>query len=149
MSQDNVSIVLVLGIIPAFAVVFVAFWSGISFLLALLSGYRRLLPYRSDEADQGDPFLTPDSLRFGLSSYRGGLVSFTARSDGLGIEVSSLFPGHPKVRVPWHAVIREGSPTLGRGVCFLLGGRTRLVLTSADADRLSGAQAHFSAANRP
>jgi hypothetical protein len=147
--KDLVPALLIVAIIPAFVIGFVGLWSGISFLLATLSGYRRLLPYRSEEADQGDAFLTPSFLRIGLSSYRGGLVSFTGRSDGLGIEVSSLFPGHPKVRVPWNAVVREGPTTLGFGVRFRLGGGTTLVLTTEDADCLSRAQASFLAAKGP
>lgn len=149
MTDETRAIALVALGTPAFVLVFVAFWSGVSFLIATLSGYRALLPYRADDAGDGDAFLTPARLRFGWSSYKGGLVSFTARADGLGIEVSSWFPGHPKVRVPWARVVREGPAGFGGGVRFVLADRTTLVLGDEDAATFSRKQAAFLAQPRP
>ncbi len=118
---------------------FVGLWFAISHLLAALGGYRSLLRHRTADARAGEPLPTPPVLRFGLASYKSGIVQFTASPDGLGIRVHRLFPGHPDLRVPWDRV-EPGAPAL-RGTAVVLDGRVHLVASRAFSDAVAAARA--------
>lgn len=96
-------------IIVAFPLVFVAIWSFVCATLAAASGYRRLVSRfaEGDSAANAEALPSPFAIRIGLVSYRGGIAHFDASPSGLGVQISSLFPFHPALRVPWELVSVE------------------------------------------
>ena len=87
---------------------FVALWSGVCVLLALLSGWAGLARRYRCAADEplGAEHLVTGML--GVVSFRGALTVGVAE-DGLDLRVMALFrPGHPPLRIPWDAIQVEG-----------------------------------------
>lgn len=139
---------LVPAILIGFPVVFVGFWSLISALLAVVSGYRSLLGFRLDgtELEAATPLPTPLYAMIGIVSYRGGILSLAASSLGLTLRVSRLFPFHPPIRVPWARIQEaESGGFLGRlaGVALLLDGRVRLRLPETTLTAIRDARARW------
>lgn len=137
---------LVLG--PLF---FVGLWCGVSGLLAVVSGYRDLASRFTEPATfAGTGRSLPDSFyaRIGLVSYRGYLVHLDVNQAGLGIQVSSLFPFHPPLRVPWNRIL-VGTPSkwrLWKTRSFTLDGRVTMHIAEETADAVASAQQEFGAA---
>lgn len=114
-------VLLVVGLVIAGPIVFVGFWMGIGYLLALLGGWTRLAArYRTSEPSPLGAESASGML--GLVSYNGVLVVGLAE-DGLDLRTMLLFrAGHPPLRIPWAEIQVEGE---SRG---LLGRVTRLRL---------------------
>jgi hypothetical protein len=118
---------LVLG----FPLAFLGIWSFVCAILAAVSGYRSLAPFRIDraKADEGERLRAPRLAMIGWVSYRGGILSFRANRGGLTLRVPRIFLFHPPIRVPWERIQEaEGDGLLGRRLSgsFLLDGRVRL-----------------------
>jgi hypothetical protein len=114
-----------------FPLAFLGIWSFVCAILAAVSGYRSLAPFRIDraEADEGERLPTPQLASIGVSSYRGGILSFRANRGGLTLRIPRIFLFHPPIRVPWERIgDAEGGGLLGRRLSgsFLLDGRVRL-----------------------
>lgn len=95
-------------LIPLILVGFVLIWSGVVYLLAWLSGWRRLAHrYRTDRKPSGQP-MSPWVAMLGPVSYRGALTIQTA-SEGLYLSMIVFFRiGHPPLLIPWSAIKRQG-----------------------------------------
>jgi hypothetical protein len=98
---------LIAVIVIAAPLVFVGFWMGVCWLLALVGGWRALAGrYRVD----GEP-RAPTRRTFGmlgLVSYN-GVLDVAASNSGLDLRVMSLFrAGHPPLRIPWTDIRVEG-----------------------------------------
>lgn len=102
---------------------FVLIWSGVVYLLAWLSGWRRLArQYRHAGAPKGQP-LGAFWAMLGPVNHRGTLT-IQAAPEGLYLSVMVFFRiGHPPLLIPWHAIKRHGAPqgSLLRWVALELG----------------------------
>jgi hypothetical protein len=116
-----VQILLYIGIAIAMPLVFVGFWMGVCWLLALVGGWRTLAArYRMH--DEQKPTTQSTSGMLGLVSYN-GVLQVGASNIGLDLRVMALFrAGHPPLRIPW-TDIRVEDERAG-----LLGAQTRLRL---------------------
>ena len=96
---------------PAIPIFFVGLWCGATFLLALVSGWRRLAAHYPGEAPTDGRRFRFRSARIGLVSYN-TCLNFAAAPDGLHIWVLLPFRlGSPPLLVPW----RDLSATPDRG----------------------------------
>jgi hypothetical protein len=116
-----------------FPIAFLGIWSFVCAILAAVSGYRSLAPFRIDraEADEGEKLPTPWFATIGVSSYRGSILSLRASRGGLTLRIPRIFLFHPPIRVPWERIHEDGGDGLpGRlaSGSFLLDGRVRLRL---------------------
>lgn len=95
-------------LIPLIVVGFVLIWSGVVYLLAWLSGWRRLARrYRTDHKPSG-PSMSSFVAMLGPVSYRGVLTIQTA-PEGLYLSIMLFFRlGHPPLLIPWSAIKRQG-----------------------------------------
>jgi hypothetical protein len=118
-----VQILLYVGLAIAMPLVFVGFWMGVCWLLALVAGWRGLASrYRVDTEPK--PATQTTSGMVGLVSYN-GVLQVGASNAGLDLRVMVLFrAGHPPLRIPW-TDIRVESETAG-----LFGSQTKLRLGS-------------------
>lgn len=94
-------VVMIAGIAVAFTVFFSILWSGISFLISYLSGWRYLAGrYRTEPLMEG--FYRGVYGRIGIANYNGVLrVAFTEK--GMYMHVMPLFKiGHPPLLLPWN-----------------------------------------------
>lgn len=95
----------ILAIIVGFPVVFVAFWSLVSRLLAAMSGWSSMTEtYRCPEGLEGTPLPSGMAVRVGMTRYRGGALTFEATTHGLIARVMRLFPFHPALLFPWGTI---------------------------------------------
>lgn len=94
-------------LIPLFLVGFVLIWSGVIYLLAWLSVWRRLARrYRCAKAPEGSVFGTLWAM-LGPVNHRGTLKIQPA-PEGLYLSTMVFFRiGHPPLLIPWHAIKRQ------------------------------------------
>ena len=85
----------------------VAFWCFLSFLLAFVSGWRRLAhSFGSDRPPSGKAFTWQTGI-VGVVSYNRCLNIHVAR-EGLFLSAASLFRvGHKPLLIPWTAISNE------------------------------------------
>jgi hypothetical protein len=126
-------------VLPAFLLGFALIWTGVVYLISLLSGWRRLARrYRY----QGPP--RPDarsgSGRIGVANYKGALrVAFDDR--GLYLGVNPFFrAGHPTLFIPWTDIsgAQRGKALLFQTMKLEVKDGPRIVLYG-DWDGLAGA----------
>jgi hypothetical protein len=100
-------ILLIVAIVLAAPMVFVGFWMGVCWLLALMGGWRGLAArYRVDSEPR--PSTQRVSGMLGLVSYN-GVLELAASKMGLDLRVMMLFrAGHPPLRIPWADIRVEG-----------------------------------------
>ena len=93
-----------------FPVGFALIWSGVIFLLAWISGWRRLArTYRSATAPSGQA-IGGFWAMIGPVSYR-GVLTIRAAPAGLFLSVMVLFRlGHPPLLIPWSVIRGQGAP---------------------------------------
>lgn len=94
-------------LIPLILVGFVLIWSGVVYLLAWLSGWRRLARlYRTSNAPKGSPLGTFWAM-LGPVNHKGTLHIQPA-PEGLYLSTMVFFRmGHPPLLIPWHAIKRQ------------------------------------------
>lgn len=94
-------------LIPLILVGFVLIWSGVVYLLAWFSGWRRLARhYRCAKAPEGSVFGTLWAM-LGPVNHRGTLKIQPA-PEGLYLSTMVFFRiGHPPLLIPWHAIKRQ------------------------------------------
>lgn len=94
-------------LIPLILLGFVLIWSGVVYLLAWVSGWRRLARhYRCAKAPTGSVFGALWAM-LGPVSYRGTLQIQPA-PEGLYLSTMVFFRlGHPPLLIPWHAIKRQ------------------------------------------
>jgi len=115
-----------------FPLAFLGIWSFVCAIVAAASGYRSLAQFRIDraEADEGERLPAPRYAMIGVSSYRGGALSFRASRGGLTLRILQIFLFHPPIRVPWERIREADDGGLLRGRLasgsFLLDGHVRL-----------------------
>ena len=107
MTNEPSTPMLLLLLIPLFLVGFVLIWSGVVWLLAWLSGWRRLARhYRCAKAPDGTVFGTLWAM-LGPVNHRGSLRIEPA-PEGLYLSTMVFFRiGHPPLMIPWHAIKRQ------------------------------------------
>jgi hypothetical protein len=106
--QQSAPWYLVPAIVVGFVVMFTTIWSGVSGLLALMSGWRSMAErYAAPEGLHGAPLASGHAVRLGVSSYR-GVMSFEAAPQGLIVRVSGFFTA--------------GTMTVRNGATFALNG---------------------------
>jgi hypothetical protein len=92
---------LIVAILVAFPVVFVAMWSFVCVVIAAVSGWRNMAPrFALPEGLVGTELASGYAIRVGIANYRGTL-SFEAAPQGLIVRVMWLFPFHAPLLVPW------------------------------------------------
>ncbi|MCU0659485.1 MAG: hypothetical protein MUF64_30745 [Polyangiaceae bacterium] len=96
-------------ILVGFLLFFVGLWSGISWLMAQVSGWSSMATrYPCPPGVQGAALDSGFAVRVGVASYR-GVISFSATPQGLMVEVMALFPFHRPLLIPWSAIaLRRG-----------------------------------------
>jgi hypothetical protein len=128
--QQSAPWYLVPAIVVGFVVMFTTIWSGVSGLLALMSGWRSMAErYAAPEGLHGAPLASGHAVRLGVSRYR-GVMSFEAAPQGLIVRVMRLFPFHPTLLIPWDALslarvsgfFTAGTMTVRNGATFALNG---------------------------
>lgn len=132
------------AIVIAAPLVFVSFWMGVCWLLALVGGWRSLASrYRVDSEPR--PTTRSTSGMVGLVSYN-GVLELAASGLGLDLRVMKLFrAGHPPLRIPWTDIAVEGERAglFGSQTKLRLGGSTTLRVPSKVWQELAGsAQQH-------
>ncbi len=136
---------LTVAIVIAAPIVFVGFWMGVCWILALAGGWRALAGRYRVEGELRAPSRRTSGM-VGLVSYN-GVLDLSASNLGLDVRVMSLFrAGHPPLRIPW-ADIRvedESAGLFGSQTKLRLGGRTVLrvptdIWNELSAPRPSGA----------
>lgn len=104
--MNNELLVTLLIIAIGFPIFFVALWSFVCWLIALVGGWQRLAQrYRTTNTPP------PGSKKFdhtfgtlGIASYRGTL-NIAVAADGLHLSVMRIFQvGHPPLFIPWSDV---------------------------------------------
>lgn len=112
MTNEPFNPMFLLLLIPLFLVGFVLIWSGVVYLLAWLSGWRRLARhYRCAKAPAGSVFGTLWAM-LGPVNHRGTLQIQPA-PEGLYLSMMALFRiGHPPLLIPWHAIKRQDGTQL-------------------------------------
>lgn len=114
-----VAILVPLGFLVGFPLI----WIGVCQLVALLSGWRALASrYRATTPLTGQRIAVARS-RIGLAQYRNTLTAHVS-PEGLGLSVSSLFPGHKPLFIPWSDIqeVSLSVPLAGKpGVKFQVG----------------------------
>lgn len=135
-------------LVLAFPIAFIAIWSFVCALLALVSGYRSLAAHRIDsaEANEGEKLPTPWFAMIGWVSYRGGILSLRSGSKGLTLRIPRIFPFHPPIRVPWERIQEaDGGGLLGHRAAgsILLDGRVRLRAPEATLAAIREAKARY------
>lgn len=137
---------LIPAIILGFLVFFVGLWSGISGVMALVSGWSSMAArYPCPPGLQGTPLDSGFAVRIGLASYR-GVVSFSATPQGLIAEVMSLFPFHRSLLIPWSALsIKRGGGLFSAGEMQVRDGST----FHLNADALGAIEQAQQKANHP
>lgn len=107
MTTEPFNPMFLLLLIPLFLVGFVLIWSGVIYLLAWLSGWRRLARhYRCAKIPDGSLFGTFWAM-LGPVNHRGTLRIQPA-PEGLYLSTMVLFRlGHPPLLIPWHAIKRR------------------------------------------
>lgn len=116
-------ILLTVGIIVGFPVVFFVFWSGICFLISRLSGWHHLATlYQTPPLKEG--YYTGVYGRIGFANYNGVLrLGFSEK--GMYLHVMPLFKlGHAPLLVPWSALkdVQQGHSLFGNYVKFKVEG---------------------------
>ena len=93
---------LILIVLPAFAILFVTIWSGVSLLLSVLGGWRSLgHTFPDRQQDTSGELLPWRSARIGLVRYK-GCLSMRATTQGLHTAPVPFFrTGHPPLFIPW------------------------------------------------
>ncbi len=88
-------------IFALFAVFFIALWSFVIFLVAMIGGWPRLAQYYRAQADFDGTRWSMQSGYVGLSRYR-GVLTVGANWQGLYLAVFPLFRiAHPALFIPW------------------------------------------------
>jgi hypothetical protein len=89
---------------PLFPVVFVGFWCAITYLLALMSGWRRLAAHYAADMPAGGQRFRFRSARSGLVRYN-HCLNFAATAEGLHLWLLLPFRfASPPLLVPWEDV---------------------------------------------
>ena len=136
--SSSADIVLILAIVIVAPVVFVGFWMGVCWILALAGGWRALAA-RYRVSNEPRPTTQRTSGMVGLVSYN-GVLELAASRLGLELRVMGLFrAGHPPLRIPWTDVRVEGEQAglFGTQTKLRLGDRTVLRLPTAVWQSLS------------
>ena len=114
-----VAILVPLGFLVGFPLI----WIGVCQLSAFVSGWRALASrYRATTPLPGKRIEAPRS-QIGFSQYRNALTAHVS-PEGLGLSVSSMFPGHAPLLFPWSDLhdVRSYRPLIGKpGVTFRVG----------------------------
>jgi hypothetical protein len=131
-----------------FPLAFLGIWSFVCAIVAAVSGYRSLAQFRIDraEADEGERLPAPRYAMIGVSSYRGGALSFRASRGGLTLRILRIFLFHPPIRVPWERISEaDGGALLGKRFSgsFLLDGRVPLRLPAEAFAAIRDAKARY------
>jgi hypothetical protein len=128
----------------AFIPLFVLFWCGILFLIAVLTGWATLAKrFRMTSTFTG-PTWGFQSARMRWSSHYGSCLNVGADATGLKLSVLFLFrPGHPPLFLPWSevSVAQRQSFLFIRRVRLLLGREEQMpfVISGGLADRIQAA----------
>lgn len=96
---------LIVVILVAFPVFFIAIWSGVLFLLSRLAGWHRLAQHyaRGDRKPTGH-YVSGSSGKVGFTNYNQMLI-LHFNQEGFFIEVNPLFKvGHKPLFIPWSEV---------------------------------------------
>jgi hypothetical protein len=107
-------------IIPAFLIFFAAFWSGLIYLISLMTGWQKLAnEYRTYEPAPAEA-RSFRSARIGWSNYN-GVLTMGVNSEGMYLAVFFLFRmGHAPLFIPWSAVEKiEEAKVAWMNVCHL------------------------------
>lgn len=107
MSNESFNPMLLLLLIPLLLVGFLLIWSGVVYLIAWSSGWRRLARhYRCAKAPEESVFGTLWAM-LGPVNHRGTLRIEPA-PEGLYLSMMPFFRiGHPPLLIPWHAIKRQ------------------------------------------
>jgi hypothetical protein len=101
------TLLLIVAILIGFPLVFVAMWSFVCWLIALIGGWQRLAHvYPAHGTPVGKRY---GGLygRMGHSSYK-GVLNVVVAPEGLHLSTMIFFrPGHPPLLIPWSA-LRDG-----------------------------------------
>lgn len=118
-----------------FAVAFPALWSGVTWLMGIVSGWSRLASrYRTDGRAEVT-VLSAGSARIGGAAYN-NMLQVGIQPEGLRLSVWRIFrPGHPPLLIPW-SDITDIEETRS-----LLGTRNRLRIRDAPTTITLGASA--------
>lgn len=95
-----------LFVLVALPVFFVALWTGIVWLLSVLGGWREMArAYPAERRPEGDVFRGVSAM-FGFVSYS-YLLTVVVAQEGLYLETPRLFRvGQPPMLIPWSAIRR-------------------------------------------
>lgn len=95
-----VQILLIVGLAIAGPLVFVGFWMGVCWLLALLGGWRGLATRYAVDRDPNSMMHSTSGMLRGVSYNH--VLQVGASPSGLELRVMILFrAGHPPLRIPW------------------------------------------------
>lgn len=122
-TADEPGLGLILLILLAFPVVFVAMWSGVLLLLGVVSGWRGLARRHATAHPPPPGAETVTRAALGLVGY-GHTLEVGFLPDALDLRVVPMFrPGHAPLRIPWDQVRHEGEgfSLVGRVVKLRLG----------------------------
>lgn len=95
-----VQILPIVGLAIAMPLVFVGFWMGVCWLIALVGGWHGLARRYRVHGELGATTQNTSGM-LGLVSYN-GVLQVGASKDGLDLRMMVLFrAGHPPLRIPW------------------------------------------------
>lgn len=146
MSSSELPVWFVPLLVLGLPIAFVAIWSLVCALIAAMSGYRSLAPFRIDRtaAIEGEMLPTPPIAFIGVSRYRGGILKLYASPGGLALQISRIFVFHPPVRLPW-GLIREDAVPGFFGPALRLDDRVRLSVSPEIFAAIRDAKARYAA----
>ena len=96
---------LIVVILVAFPVFFIAIWSGVLFLLSRIGGWNRLArKYARGDRQPTGHYVSGVAGRIGFADYNGVLVTYFNK-EGFFLDVNPIFrPGHKPLFIPWSEV---------------------------------------------
>ncbi|GAB3524344.1 hypothetical protein [Emticicia fontis] len=103
--MNRSQILLTLGIIIAFPILFGGIWSGVCYMISAIGGWQSLSKkYEAPKDTFVDQKFTDENGRFGLSNYKFTLtVGFS--NAGIFFANNPFFRiGHPPLLIPWREV---------------------------------------------
>lgn len=103
--MNHSQILLILGIILAFPIIFGGIWSGVCYLIGALGGWQNLArKYEAPKDTIVDQKFTDEYGKFGVSRYKFTLTVGFSRS-GIFFANNPFFRiGHPPMLIPWSAI---------------------------------------------
>ncbi|MFT6398960.1 MAG: hypothetical protein ACJAYU_003722 [Bradymonadia bacterium] len=139
MAADSASLLMMIGILPAYCVGFSLLWCGVVFITAALSGWRNL-GERFQTAAEPPGGAQTVGARLGWANYTHAMRLGWDHEGYLHMSVLGIFKvGHPNLRIPAEAIQEERkSGLLGQRVLLDLGGITTLTVRAAAWDELRG-----------